>query len=141
MRKWTERTIAEQLLPRNFTVAKQSQLERTRQKIEPYLTRLLLHHRNAFVRELAATILGERRHAESLPALVKAVGDHSEYVSFDAIVAIEKCAGLETGDLVSVLLINLSRPRSAAKRVAAWWRAVSPELRRRQAGRRSRTAG
>ena len=123
MKKWTAAAIAERLKPSAFTQSAQEELERTRSRIEPQLIQLL-HHRDAFVRELAATILGERRNPNSIPALLKAVSDRSAHVAFDAIVAIEKCAGLKTGELVSALWLDLSKPRSAARPLAAWWRIV-----------------
>jgi HEAT repeat protein len=123
MNKPTAHDLAERLKPGRFTQSTQDKLERTRSRIEPQLMQLL-RHRDAFVREVAATILGERRKPESIPALLKAVSDRSPHVAFDAIVAIEKCAGLETGELVSALWLDLSKPRSAARPLAAWWRIV-----------------
>ncbi|HYS54825.1 MAG TPA: hypothetical protein VER58_13795 [Thermoanaerobaculia bacterium] len=69
MRKSATEAIAERLKQANFTESAQRELERTRTKIEPHLIRLL-RHRDPFVRELAAEILGERRRAESIPALI-----------------------------------------------------------------------
>lgn len=126
MAEMTSAEIAEQLKSKNFARAQQK-LERSRARIEPALNRLL-GHRNAFVRELAATILGERRRPESIPALIEAVGDRSEYVAFDAIVAIEKCAGFEPGQLVNVLKLDFSKPRAAAKRLEGWWRLVRRDV-------------
>ena len=123
MPKWTTELIASQLEPGEFTPATQAKLERTRSNIEPVLIQLLRHN-DAFVREVAATILGERRSPHSIPALIRAVSDPSEHVGFDAVVAIEKCAGLDTGELTSSLYLDLSKPREGARRLAAWWRIV-----------------
>ena len=127
MRKFTSAEIAEQLKASNFTVRAQERLERTRADIDAALIRLL-RHRDAFVRELAATILGERRNPRSIPALIKAVSDRSDSVAFDAIVAIEKCAGFEPGQLVDALFLNMWKPRSAARTLAGWWRLVRREV-------------
>src|SRR5688500_14614417 len=121
MPKFNATYIAEQLKPGKYSEQIQTKLQRTRSKIEPELIKLLRQH-DAFVREIAATILGERRNRESIPALVKAVRDRSDHVAFDAIIAIEKCAGLQTGELVSSLFLNLSKPRAGADRIAAWWK-------------------
>jgi HEAT repeat protein len=127
MRKLIAQSIAERISPGNFTQATQEKLERTRAKIEPQLLQLL-RHRDPFVREIAAEILGERRRPQSIPALIRAVSDRSEHVAFDAIIAIEKCAGLGIGELVSALFLDLSKPRAAARRLTAWWRIVRAEV-------------
>lgn len=127
MAKWTKDAIVERIKPGSFTQEAQGELERTRARIEPQLIELL-RYPNAFVREIAATVLGERRNPHSIPALVKAVADRSNHVAFDAIVAIEKCAGLATGELVSALFLDLSKPQSGAHRVAAWWQIVRKEV-------------
>ena len=123
MPKLTAAAIAEQIKPGKFTQQAQDKLERTRANIEPQLIQLL-RHRDAFVREIAATILGQRGKRESIPALIKAVSDRSEHVAFDAIVAIEKCAGIEAGALVDALFLDLSNPRAGARRLAAWYKLV-----------------
>jgi HEAT repeat protein len=127
MRKQTAASIAERISPDNFTQEAQVELERTRAKIEPQLIQLL-RHRDPFVREIAAEILGERRRPQSIPALIRAVSDRSEHVAFDAIIAIEKCAGLGVSELVSALFLDLSKPRAAAGRLASWWRIVRAEV-------------
>jgi HEAT repeat protein len=127
MRKQTAASIAERISPDNFTQATQEELGRTRSKIEPQLIKLL-RHREPFVREIAATLLGERRRPQSIPALIRAVSDRSEHVAFDAIIAIEKCAGLGVGELVATLFLDLSKPRAAAGRLASWWRIVRGEV-------------
>ena len=126
MAKWTVASLRKGISAKEL-ISLQPQLERTRARIDPDLIRLL-RHPDALVREVAATILGERRNPCSIPALLKAVSDGSDYVAFDAIVAIEKCAGLETGELVSALLLNLSRPRTAARRLNGLWRIVRREV-------------
>ena len=128
MPKWDTDTVATQLVAcGRVNTAFQHELETTRRRVDALLSELLVH-RNPLVREVAATILGERRKPKSIPALITALADKSEHVRWDALVAIEKCAGLSPGELSFVLLLTPKRPRIIKSRVEAWWQIVSSEL-------------
>src|SRR6266516_6177491 len=124
MPKWDVDTVATQLVvDGRVNTAFQHELETTRQRVDPLLSKLLVH-RNPLIREVAATILGERRKPKSIPALIAALADKSEHVRWDALVAIEKCAGLSPAELSFVLRLSPRRPRIIKSRVEAWWQIV-----------------
>jgi len=128
MPKWDTDTVARQLVADGrVNIAFQHELETTRQRIDTLLSKLLTHG-NSLVREVAATILGERRKPNSIPALITALADKSQHVRWDALVAIEKCAGLSPGELSVVLGLTPTRPRIMKSRVEAWWKIVGSDL-------------
>lgn len=105
-------------------------LTRTSAHIEPTLTRSLHSHSDETVRTLCATILGERRNPRSIPALLRALRDRSEQVREETLIAIERCARLQPGQLSAVLMLDRRNPRQVVSRVTAWWNIVRPELER-----------
>src|SRR5438309_5266108 len=111
MAKWSADTIASRIvIGDQVDAAFQRVLETTRSRIDSLLIELLANQ-NALVREVAATILGERRKPSNIPALIGKLDDKSVHVRWDALVAIEKCAGLGIGELHSALLLESSKPR------------------------------
>lgn len=88
----------------------------------------MLEYPDPLLREVAATILGERRKPKAIPALLRALRDSSERVRFDALIAIEKCAGLEPATLGAALRLDPTKPRQTMARIEAWWRIVQKEF-------------
>jgi HEAT repeat protein len=106
----------------------QDQLTRTRSRIDPVLVEAMLEYPDPLLREAAATILGERGNPKVIPALLLALRDSSEQVRFDALVAIEKCAGLDPATLGAVLRLDPRKPKQALARVEAWWQIVKKDI-------------
>lgn len=102
----------------------QTQLEKTRAHIDGLLIETLTRHSDDLMREVCASILGERRSRKAIPALVRALADRSPHVRLDALWAIEKAAGLGVGELSSALLLNLDDWPEIQRRVRSWWSAV-----------------
>ena len=128
MPKWNTDAVATQLVADGrVNTTFQRELETTRRRVDALLSELLVH-RNALVREVTATILGERRNPKSIPALITALADKSQHVRWDALVAIEKCADLSPGELSDVLRLTPTRPRMIKSRVEAWWQIVGSEF-------------
>jgi HEAT repeat protein len=106
----------------------QRRLEQASGRIEAPLLKALRDAEDPLLREVAATILGERRLVSTVPALIEALNDPSEYVRFDALVAIDKCMRVEPGTLSTVLNLTPRRRHVAASRVAAWWQIVAADF-------------
>jgi hypothetical protein len=106
----------------------QHKLEKTLAPVDDILMLTLKRHRNALLREVCATVLGERRSVRSLPALVSALNDPSVPVRVDALWAIEKCVGLQPGQLSDTLMLNLSNWPEIRRRISGWWRLVKTEF-------------
>jgi len=105
----------------------QTQLEKTRARVDDLLIETLRRHRDDLTREVCATILGERRSRKAIPALVRALSDRSPHVRLDALWAIEKAAGLSVGELSGALLLNLDDWPEIRRRVESWWRTVKDD--------------
>jgi HEAT repeat protein len=120
--------LAEMIRGGRVDLAIQEKLEKTQSRIDPVLVEAMLEYPDPLLREAAATILGERRNPKAIPALLRALRDSSEHVRFDALVAIEKCTGLDPATLGIALRLDPRRPKQAVARVEAWWEIVRKDL-------------
>lgn len=116
--------LAEMICGGRVDLAIQEKLEKTQSRIEPVLVETMLEYPDPLLREVAATILGVRRNPKAIPALLRALRDSSQHVRFDALVAIEKCAGLDPATLSITLRLDPKKPKQAVARVEAWWQIV-----------------
>jgi HEAT repeat protein len=108
--------------------ALQRKFEKTRLAVDSILISTLRNHPDATTREVCATILRERRRASSIPELIAAIDDVSEHVRFDALWAIEKCAGLAPAQLSTVLMLTPGQWPEIRRRIRGWWQLVKHDL-------------
>ena len=120
--------LAEMIRGERVDPAIQEELEGTQSRIDPVLVEAMLEYPDPLLREVAASILGERGDPKAIPALLLALRDPSEQVRFDALVAIEKCAGLDPATLGAALRLNPRKPKQAVARVEAWWQIVKKDI-------------
>jgi HEAT repeat protein len=120
--------LAEMIRGDRVDRAIQERLEKTQSRIEPVLMEAMLEYPDPLLREVAATILGARSNPKAIPALLLALRDSSEQVRFDALVAIEKCAGLDPATLGAALRLDARKPKQAVARVEAWWQIVKKDI-------------
>jgi HEAT repeat protein len=117
--------LSELIVGGKVNEALQRRLETTTGRIDGVLCEVLLDRDlPPLYREVAATILGERRNQKAVQHLITALTDPAEAVRFDALVAIEKAASLPIGTLVEVLRLDRRKPRVLRRRVEEWWKLI-----------------
>ena len=104
-------------------VAAYGRILQSSDRVIPYLADALRRARTADAREACADLLGARKKARAVPALIEALGDEDEHVHVHAMWAIEKALKFEIGGLQVILGGHLfDGPRVMKAAVTNWWK-------------------